>query len=136
MRWVFVTDALLEMLAALTVTPAATGPWLAAKAGLFTNTITLGPGTVYTDLTKPTWTGYANATVTWLTPTATGGGAGELLGTPVVITSNADADTVIHGVFLATSALGLICAGILDDDLPVVGVQNILIDLPFVLPSS
>lgn len=51
------------------------GELSAAKIGVFTNNVTPTQNTLYADLTKPTYTGYADQTATFATPTrrATGG---------------------------------------------------------------
>lgn len=45
-----------------------TGILYGAKALLFTNTPVITSQSVYADFTQPTWTGYAEATVTWTGP--------------------------------------------------------------------
>jgi hypothetical protein len=62
-------NVLLELLLSNEVLHAAAGPFSGAldlcKVCLFTNAASLGPTTAFGDLTPPTFTGYAQQTITW-----------------------------------------------------------------------
>lgn len=99
--------------------------WVAAEVGLFTDDIVPTDETPLTDLTEPTWTGYARQAITWETAARGTNGYAELLGGSVNFASGTDANETVYGAFLVDSAGALIGIDRFPDPIPVVGVQNI-----------
>lgn len=84
----------------LTAMIAVDGELEAPKVKLFINDITPGPLTILTDLTIPTFGGYAAKNVTWgLTYDNPDGGVGVSGGAPDWVTTDAVSETV-YGYFL------------------------------------
>lgn len=129
MIWVWTQYGKQKLLVNAAAHVAAVGILDGGLALLYTNVITLSPGTLQTDLTRPTWAGpYADLAITWtLPPTFAPGGTAELVGAMVIFPSGADANTLIQGIGITDATGHLLCAAALDAPIPVVGVQNVFV---------